>query len=197
MLAKLSDEELAPIWNEVNKIKNNFQESEKSNHYLAGNIKYEFELRECREYIANLIAPLVHFYEEKIKLITDDINRNKDKPIGLNLNGLWVNFMKKNEFNPPHIHSGIYSFVIWLNIPYEITNEMKRDESKEATYNCPGHFLFQFNNSLGLLQNNKIPVDKNWNGTLCMFPSALMHSVMPFYTSDDYRITIAGNLSLN
>ena len=31
--------------------------------------------------------------------------------------------MKKHEFNPLHNHDGIYSFVIFVNIPYDLTEE--------------------------------------------------------------------------
>jgi hypothetical protein len=31
---------------------------------------------------------------------------------------------------------------------------------------------------------------------MAMFPSSLNHEVYPFYTSDDFRITIAGNIML-
>ena len=30
-----------------------------------------------------------------------------------------------------------------------------------------------------------------------MFPSYVQHEVFPFYTSDDYRITISGNVSFD
>ena len=45
------------------------------------------------------------------------------------------------------------------------------------------------------MNNSPIPVEKGWEGKLVMFPSLLMHSVTPFRTSDDYRISISGNLS--
>ena len=30
------------------------------------------------------------------------------------LSALWINYQKKNEFNPPHDHDGKLSFVIYL-----------------------------------------------------------------------------------
>ena len=40
-----------------------------------------------------------------------------------------------------------------------------------------------------------LPIDKAWEGTMILFPSSLNHNVYPFYTSDDYRISISGNLN--
>ena len=34
------------------------------------------------------------------------------------LKSVWVNFQKKYEFNPLHDHTGIISFVIWIDVPY-------------------------------------------------------------------------------
>ena len=55
-------------------------------------------------------------------------------------------------------------------------------------------FEFIFIDFLGRLASSRIDVDKSYEGTLIMFPSALNHTVHPFYTSDDYRISISGNL---
>ena len=35
----------------------------------------------------------------------------------------WANFQKKYEFNPPHIHSGLFSWIIFVKIPYDLKNE--------------------------------------------------------------------------
>lgn len=43
----------------------------------------------------------------------------------LELNGLWVNLMKKVEYNPPHLHDGDISWVIYSSIPSEILEKKK------------------------------------------------------------------------
>ena len=37
-------------------------------------------------------------------------------------------------------------------------------------------------------------VDKSYVGKMIMFKSSQVHGVYPFYTSNDYRITVSGNL---
>ena len=32
-------------------------------------------------------------------------------------------FSKKYEYNPPHVHHGVLSYVIWHNIPYNDESE--------------------------------------------------------------------------
>ena len=39
----------------------------------------------------------------------------KKKEFRLELHSLWVNYQSKHEFNPVHIHDGLFSFVIWQN----------------------------------------------------------------------------------
>ena len=39
-------------------------------------------------------------------------------------------------------------------------------------------------------------VDKSFEGQMLMFPAPLQHIVYPFYTSDESRITVSGNIKL-
>ena len=41
------------------------------------------------------------------------------------LDKFWVNYQYKTEFNPYHDHSGVYSFAIWLKIPYDWEDQHK------------------------------------------------------------------------
>ena len=42
----------------------------------------------------------------------------------------------------------------------------------------------------------QIDVDKSFEGKGFMFPSKQSHMVYPFYTSNEYRITVSGNIRL-
>ena len=43
----------------------------------------------------------------------------------LELHNLWVNY-QKHEFNPIHIHDGLFSFIIWHKVPYKMEDEKAR-----------------------------------------------------------------------
>ena len=81
-----------------------------------------------------------------------DIN-NSD----VELKRLWVNYQKKYDFNPLHIHSGIFSFVIWVQIPYDLEEERKR--YPKTSGNETASFMFQYNTALGGLDTAYINVD--------------------------------------
>jgi hypothetical protein len=112
----------------------------------------------------------------------------------LTVDGLWVNFQHKGEFNPIHYHNpSILSFVFWLKIPYLHADEV--DNYCPPRCEEVGCFNFHFLSTLGELKKISFPVDKTWEGKFVMFPGALNHSINPFYTSDGVRITVAGNIS--
>ena len=189
---KLTDEELAPIWQEVNKIQKDFNIGIEYNKKLAGNIAKEYQLFESAEYINGLVF---HYLKEY-----DNISRHIAKADYLTSNlplvipEPWVNFQSKYEFNPPHIHSGIASFVIWLKIPYNIEDELLNSASVKSHEPLAGHFAFQYTNTLGQIRPYNIPADSSMENKMLIFPADLTHSVHPFYTSDDYRISVSGNV---
>jgi hypothetical protein len=108
----------------------------------------------------------------------------------------WINFQRKHEFNPLHAHTGAFSFVLWVKIPYTIEEEKQFTNYVPSDRNYAGTFSFYFTNILGLISPWTIPADKTYEGTMILFPAALNHMVYPFYSSDDYRISISGNLKL-
>lgn len=107
----------------------------------------------------------------------------------------WMNFMYKHEFQPPHYHAKAFSFVVWYDTPYYITEEI--DAAKVAMHSKDGQFYFVYPDAgAGELKLDYLPADKGWNGTIVIFPANLMHGVHPFRTSDKPRISIAGNLKI-
>jgi hypothetical protein len=73
-------------------------------------------------------------------------------------------------------------------------DELNLDNSRNANQPSNSLFEFHFLSASGDMQTLPLEVDKDWEGTMIMFPSWLHHSVYPFYTSDNYRISIAGNI---
>ena len=161
------------------------------NRELAGAIKEEYSivhsdfiLGEFFDYIIELIGD----YEQSF---TTPISRDSFTypllKMGFapreSLISTWINFQKKNEYNPPHSHFGAYSFVIWLSLPYDTKEEKK-------LYKSSTDFNFQF------IQDGKIqqcPLDSS-EGDIILFPADLWHSVQPFFLSDEFRVSISGNI---
>jgi len=192
---RFSHEELFPMHCEINKIQNDFTTATSYVNELAGHIKHEYELNECIPHLEKLILPIIAEYNNVFKYL--DTISVLTKPLPLSLTNLWVNFQKKHEFNPIHNHSGMMSFVIWSKIPYDINDEINYFKSIKPEQTRTGMFSFIYVNNMGEVVNHPIPVDKSYENTICIFPSKMHHCVYPFYTSDDYRITVSGNFKID
>lgn len=187
-------QDLEPVRNEVLEIHSNNFNATVMNHELAGNIEKEFALEKSTKHLEKLLLPACIEFDKTFDYVRHINVLTKDGP--LILEKAWVNFQKKHEFNPPHIHSGVFSFVIWISVPYDIKDEMARASSIKSTANCPGHFEFSFTNSMGKVLGHTIPADHSYENKGVLFPSYMPHSVYPFYTSDYYRISVSGNFKI-
>jgi len=191
---ELTEEELKPIKNEIKTIQENF-ETAVFHKDLAGNLENEYTLTVSKKNISNLIKPYIIELQERVGVV-HDVAINKEF-FPYSLTKVWVNFMKKHEFNPLHIHSGTFSFVLWINIPYDINEEMARPSSINSNSCYPANFQFVFYSPNNQIETFQIPADKRWNNRLIVFPANLNHQVYPFYTSDDYRISVSGNFEFD
>lgn len=184
--SKVSSKVLEELKQEAKFILENSNQYKKYNGQLAGNLEQEYQIHKSREILRPYLTSLANkFYKHS----AEDENYPQ-----WHIQDLWINFQKKYEYNPLHDHIGILSFVIWVQIPYNIKDELSHPNCINS--NTPKNSLFEFvfTNFLGKIASSKIEVDKSYEGTIIMFPSSLHHIVYPFYTSDDYRISISGNL---
>jgi len=155
-------------------------------HKLSGHIKEEYDFLVS----SNLKSYLLDLALEYTGLKTVDDLDTSDVSFQQ-----WINFQRKHEFNPLHNHTGLISYVIWVKIPF--TNEKEHKvfpKLKDSDYSS-GRFVFVYpNNKEPTVMTYGIPSDNKYEGRMLMFPSTLQHMVYPFYTSNEYRISIAGNL---
>ena len=185
---------LLVINKEIEKIKSNFSEAKSAAETLVGNIKQEYLLNDKESLIENMMIRLARQHEATFKYF-----ESKCIPIAqreLRMGQVWINFQKKNEFNPIHNHAGLFSFVLWIKIPYVMEEEFKASPMNRKEGNKSGIFEFLHTNILGELLATPIYADKTYEGKMIIFPAQLNHVVYPFYSSDDYRISIAGNIFL-
>jgi hypothetical protein len=182
----VSENIMKELNSEITEIQNSLGIIERQNSKLVGHILNEYSIKKSEKYITDMFNSF-DFVEEFSEFVQIE-KQNK-----LKLDSIWVNFQKKREFNPIHNHSGSFSFVIWVKIPYDL-NEERKVFSEVLGVNKTSCFEFIYTDIYGKLKNTLLPIDKEWEGKFCVFPSQLNHTVYPFYTSDDYRISVAGNL---
>ena len=160
------------------------------NPSLAGQITKEYQITKSRELLDPFLEEMARAYQKEWYYF-DKKDLNKD----LKVESVWVNMQKKLEVNPLHNHDGTLSFVAWLYIPFQLEDERNMENVKYSrTMELASTFQFVYTTALGTIANCPMFVESGWEGRICMFPAKLLHIVYPFQTSDDYRISIAGNL---
>ena len=165
------------------------------NNDLAGHISYEYDLNyKINDEVNKFFQGMVSYYPVLQKELYEYKVLSHDCPVEMHT--MWTNFQSKGDFNPLHRHSGIYSFIIFVNIPYDLKTELKRYK-KPQEENATSKLSFVFTRSNGQIGVKHIPVERSYEKTIFMFPAKLWHCVYPFFSSDDYRVTISGNMRFN
>jgi len=169
------------------------------NFQLAGNLKHGRSYSYKDSVIDKAESHLLIHVEKFLQNIM--LNDGQDtlvrslmrKPIGrgnhrqgkLKLDSLWVNFSQKYDFNPPHTHTGMLSFVIYLKVPKRIF-EVQADSNNQKA----GEIIFAYGEGLHLT-GSEYPV-KVFEDLMFIFPANLRHYV-PAYWVDEERISVSGN----
>ena len=188
---KIPDQIYQALNREIVDIHNDDSKTMRMNPSLAGHITKEYQITKSRQLLDPFLEEMGRVYQKQWDYYPKE-NPNDNK---LKVESVWVNMQKKLEVNPLHNHDGTLSFVAWLYAPFKLEDERNMENVKNSrTVQLASTFQFVYNNVLGSISNCPMFVEKGWEGRIVMFPSKLLHIVYPFQTSDDYRISIAGNL---
>ena len=151
---------------------------------LAGHLKKEVKLDSANyeNYFTEMFTVYNHALSEWL---------GKKEKIPYIISDLWCNFQRANEFNPPHNHSGILSFDIYLKVPEAIKKECKAHEKtkKSAGPGSISFFMGDGDKKNSITNNSFFPQE----GDMFIFPAWLKHWVYP-YKSNVVRISVSGNV---
>ena len=125
------------------------------------------------EYINQLLLNYNEVFPgvENIKVLTKSLPFSLEMP--------WINYQRKGEYLPQHIHDGVYSYSMWIKIP------------------SPCLFDFTYTNIIGDILTHSLNLTEEDEGKIVFFPSKLPHTVYPFNDSEETRISISGNVLFN
>jgi hypothetical protein len=182
---------------ESDEIQENFTKAIPRQSDLAGHMAHEYTLVKCQPMLENFVIQLTINYDQDYHNL-DLIDYCTDS-VPLIMKNPWINYQSKYEFNPVHNHKGVMSFVAWLKIPYDLETEFEQGPGKlrGKGRQLNSTFTFLYVGASGQIATHTINVDKSYEGKMILFPAKLMHCVYPFYTSDDYRISVSGNVMLD
>ena len=185
---KLNSQEMDYVWRCIKNKKEDLR------HNLAGHVSNSNVLIDRSDWFyIHVLKPLIGKYEKEWGNIGDNLPTNVVHPFFLSR--WWVNYQKQHEFNPLHNHAGIYSFVIWMKIPTEFS-EQKKIPFARSNGDTISNFSFEFINIIGQSEYHPYTMGADKEGMMLFFPAALRHQVYPFYNCDGTRISISGNIAL-
>ena len=203
---KLPPHVIDHLWKVVKDGEENYEDVKKT---LIGNISNSFQLKDKDDYfMEHALFPAFSLHDKAYpqemetltapKIFTKDGEHIWPTKHRLELQNFWGNYQYKHEFNPMHNHSGIYSFVVWLKIPYDCKEQRKLDFLKGTGDGAKlaGTFKFHYLNQQGKSITTLYDLDKTYEGTMLLFPSWMHHEVHPFYESDEKRISLSGNIDV-
>jgi hypothetical protein len=152
----------------------------------ARGVAKHFYLDESVDQLCKFLTPIISEYIKQYEFFKDFNILSRSVPLAFTKP--WFNIQKKSEFIPSHIHEGLLSYTIWIQLPKVSKVEERRFD---------GCFEFDYCNIVGLIRRHRIILDKSYEGKMILFPGNLPHCVYPFYDSDEIRISVSGNINLN
>ena len=187
---KLNNKEMNKLKSYIKNKKHNVSKT------LVGNINSSFCIEDKDNwFFNNVLLNLINEYSPRdLKVILPSV---LTKNCAYILDKFWVNFQNKYEFNPTHDHAGVFSFVVWIEIPSSYKKEKELKFAKQSNSPCPNTFEFIYTNILGTVASERIHLEPENEGTILLFPAKLMHQVYPFYLSNKQRVSVSGNIALN
>ena len=192
---KLPDDDIKNLWKLIDEAK---KKPEDMRNTLAGNINSSIRLDAQSPLIETFINETLNSFVNKHMEAYGATNRPIMKEgQTLAVNSLWVNFQRQTEFNPMHDHAGVYSFVIWMQIPTSFEEQRKLPITINSNASTQiSNFSFTYVDILGKMKSFAYNMEKEAEGYMVLFPSSLHHLVNPFYDNDGERISISGNVSV-
>ena len=177
------------------------KEDDDFNSKLAGNLKYGRSYSYKEDYLLKVEPKIISYCEKFLNSITDQFqtsklvddcmtvhyDRLKRKRGKLRLDTFWINFSKKHDYNPPHTHTGVLSFVIFLHTPPEIFKVQADSNTQRA-----GQLTFAYGGKITTLMGAEYPITP-YENLMFIFPNELSHYVAPFWI-DEERVSVSGNL---
>ena len=173
------------------------KELPKANKQLVGKIKDEVSLHYSGEN-----SPKMHQHnflsQDTLKwfysVFKHYLDWNKVVYHRMNINSIWVNEMKANEYNPVHIHQGMFytglSSVMIMKLPKEYGIEYSSpDKPINGRLQIIGAAAGQFAKT-DYSPNTKI-------GDFYIFPYDMRHCVYPFNSTKEKRRTLVCNIDIN
>ena len=157
-------------------------------HSHVGTITNEYKIKDedVKQELSKILGPMCEQY------CKDMHYKVEQKPIGLK--SAWCNVQQSGEYFAAHTHNGVFSFALWLEVPFTQDDERAWREARGKSGRETASFQFHYTDALGRITPEVLEVDATWENKIVLFPGEMMHSVTPYYSTQDKRIVVSGNI---
>ena len=158
--------------------------------------EYKLPIRKAplfREYIICLSEAFAR--ECSTAPVFHQIRQNTPPNTPFKLADLWRNEMYANAYQPLHQHTGLFSFIVYMDVPYTHADQIKLEPNVLPEHVKNG--FTEFSDPFSMF-NKLINVEKGIEGQVILFPAWVNHVVYPFKGfSGIPRVSISGNIVLD
>jgi len=167
---------------------------------------------------SGLLAGRIEKQTDLSSLISKDLNEHiikhcirfnevlGSRESNMEMAGIWSNIQEAREYNPPHMHTGNFSFVVYCRNDLEqFSMEHIQDNKYDAPHQDTNNNTNQNRKLAGLIElQYGEPNWMNWNNynhvpkrrDILIFPSWLRHTVYAHYEENCVRVSVAGNVNI-
>ena len=129
------------------------------------------------------------------------------RQLSMRIQSIWSNIQEAREYNPPHSHSGDFSFVIYCRNDLEkySLHRLQNNEYDSVHSETQQHDTMKNTALAGLIElQYGEPAWMNWTqfrhvpsrGDIIIFPNWLRHTVYAHYEANHIRVSVAGNVNI-
>lgn len=188
-IGKLSEEVLNEIQTHIETVREDY--SRDMGERLAGRIREQYSITDlCSENVYKHLSSHLKNTQEGIEVITGYKFDQFDYTT-CQIDSLWVNIQRANEYNPPHLHDGMWSFVLYTKNDMTFEEALDNHFDKQKGQTLAGSLELRY----GEMNWMNFSQYQHWPevGDIVIFPSWLQHCVHSFYKEGAERISVAGN----
>jgi Putative 2OG-Fe(II) oxygenase len=190
---KLNKEHIDLIWTYIKRSAFKGWTFDENNKVLTSGHHQQWTLYDnTRIFQQEVLIPAVNAYADKWGYPINIKTTHWPVP---EFNRFWVRFSNISDYHALHDHQAVWSFVIWLNLPTTWENEQEGKMGEKHPH--ASDFQICYTDSIGRIRKQTYKLDRSGEGTMLLYPSDFHHQVYPHFTSDEFRVAVAGDVSIS
>ena len=110
------------------------------------------------------------------------------------LSRFWSRISTEGDYQSIHDHQSVFTFVIWLKIPFDGNKERNIQPGFRPE---AGDFALVYPDTTGKIKKKNWILTPEMEGTMILFSSDINHTVYPHFSTKDYRVSVAGDVTIS